>query len=83
MFDPSSPAPHMYCPHCGLRVALRAPYMTLEVCPRCMARNRVARPMVLESPDGAEESEPESAKPDAFARAGHRARRRTALHARG
>jgi hypothetical protein len=70
----------MHCPHCGLRVALRASYMTLEVCPRCLARNRVARPMVLEPPSAAEESEPD---PDPFGHSARGPRRLAALRARG
>jgi hypothetical protein len=37
----------MNCPDCGLSVPLRAPFMTLDMCPRCLARRRIARPMVL------------------------------------
>jgi hypothetical protein len=46
----------MHCPHCGLTVRLRAAFLTLDVCPRCLARHRVARPMELaadgEAPSG-------------------------------
>ncbi|MGA2010059.1 MAG: hypothetical protein ABSH51_05940 [Solirubrobacteraceae bacterium] len=37
----------MRCPHCGLSVPLRAAYLTLDVCPRCVARRRVTRPMAV------------------------------------
>jgi hypothetical protein len=47
MHDPSAPIAYMNCPDCGLSVPLRARFMTLDVCPRCLARRRVARPMIL------------------------------------
>jgi len=37
----------MRCPHCGLSVPLRAAYLTLDVCPRCVARRRVTGPMTV------------------------------------
>ena len=37
----------MNCPDCGLSVPLRARFLTLDVCPRCLARRRVARPMIV------------------------------------
>jgi hypothetical protein len=37
----------MNCPDCGLSVPLRARFLTLDVCPRCLARRRVARPMTV------------------------------------
>jgi hypothetical protein len=39
--------PFMNCPQCGLSVRLRAPYLILERCPRCLARNRESVPMEL------------------------------------
>ncbi len=33
---------YMTCPRCGLSIRLRAPYLTLEGCPRCLARRRVS-----------------------------------------
>ncbi len=38
---------YMSCPRCGLTVALRAEYLTLERCPRCVAKARVAVPMFI------------------------------------
>jgi hypothetical protein len=45
MPDPSTNTAYMHCAHCGLAVRLRASFLTLDACPRCLARHRVARPM--------------------------------------
>lgn len=46
---------YMTCPRCGLSIRLRAPYLTLEGCPRCLARRRVSIQMdISEQPRGAE-----------------------------
>jgi hypothetical protein len=37
----------MSCQHCGLTVPLRAAFLTLDVCPRCVAHGRVTRPMTV------------------------------------
>jgi hypothetical protein len=29
---------YLHCPTCGLSVRLRAPFLTLDCCPRCLAR---------------------------------------------
>lgn len=34
------------CPQCGLSIRLRSPQLTVEHCPRCLARRRVAVPTV-------------------------------------
>jgi anti-sigma B factor antagonist len=31
---------HLHCPHCGLRLSVRAIYLRPDVCPRCLARHR-------------------------------------------
>jgi hypothetical protein len=31
---------YMHCPSCGLTIRLRASYLTLDCCPRCLARRR-------------------------------------------
>jgi hypothetical protein len=36
---------YMSCPHCGLSIHLRAAYLTLERCPRCLARRGTTVPM--------------------------------------
>ena len=36
---------YMHCPNCGLSVHLRAPLLTLDCCPRCLARQGVPVPM--------------------------------------
>jgi hypothetical protein len=36
---------YMTCSRCGLTVRLRAPYLTVKHCPRCIARARIALPM--------------------------------------
>jgi hypothetical protein len=33
---------YMHCPRCGLSIRLRAPFLTLEHCPRCLARRGAA-----------------------------------------
>jgi hypothetical protein len=38
---------YMHCPSCGLRIRLRAPFLTLDRCPRCLARRGVAIPMQI------------------------------------
>jgi hypothetical protein len=37
----------MRCSHCDLKVPLRATYLTLDFCPRCLAREHTPRPMTL------------------------------------
>jgi hypothetical protein len=44
-----TPVAYNHCPDCGLTVPLRAVYLSLEVCPRCLAHRRIARPMLLSS----------------------------------
>ena len=39
--------PYMSCPRCGLTVPLRASFLTLRRCPRCVATRRVSVPMVM------------------------------------
>lgn len=39
--------PYMTCPRCGLSVRLRAAYLTLERCPRCIAKRGVSMPMMI------------------------------------
>jgi hypothetical protein len=36
---------YMHCPSCGLSILLRAPFLTLDRCPRCLARRGAAIPM--------------------------------------
>ncbi len=38
---------YMNCPRCGLTIGLRAPFLTLERCPRCLARAGAAIPMYI------------------------------------
>jgi anti-anti-sigma factor len=38
---------HIHCPRCGLRVRVRVSYLTLEHCPRCLARHHVIEKMIL------------------------------------
>jgi anti-sigma B factor antagonist len=39
--------PYMSCPRCGLSIRLRAAFLTLENCPRCIAKAGIAIPMEL------------------------------------
>ena len=44
---------YMNCPRCGLSVRLRAAYLTLERCPRCLAKAGISVPMqITEAPRG-------------------------------
>jgi hypothetical protein len=40
---------YMSCPQCGLRIRLRAPYLVVECCPRCIALSR--RPVAMKITD--------------------------------
>jgi hypothetical protein len=39
---PESAAPFLNCPRCGLSIRPKTRWMTIEYCPRCLARARVA-----------------------------------------
>jgi anti-sigma B factor antagonist len=39
--------PYMNCPRCGLSIRLRAAYLALERCPRCIAKASVSVPMSI------------------------------------
>jgi hypothetical protein len=43
---------YMNCPRCGLSIRLRASYLTLESCPRCLARRYVAVQMFVSDRPG-------------------------------
>ncbi|HEY5428298.1 MAG TPA: STAS domain-containing protein [Solirubrobacteraceae bacterium] len=43
---------HMSCPRCGLTVPLRASFLRLSRCPRCLATARVSVPMFVSERDG-------------------------------
>jgi hypothetical protein len=38
---------YMHCPSCGLSIHLRASFLTLDRCPRCLARRGAAVPMQI------------------------------------
>jgi len=42
---PSELAGLFGCPHCHFAFTPRAAFMTLDYCPRCLARRRVAQPL--------------------------------------
>lgn len=46
--------PYMSCPRCGLTVRLRASFLTLRRCPRCVAIRRVSVPMVMSPAPGSQ-----------------------------
>ncbi len=46
---------YLNCPSCGLSVRLRADYLALEHCPRCLARRRVASVMYVSERPGVAE----------------------------
>ena len=39
----------MTCPRCGLKIRLRAAFLALERCPRCLARRGAVVPMNISS----------------------------------
>ncbi len=39
--------PYMNCLRCGLRIKLRASFLTLDLCPRCLGRAGVPVPMYV------------------------------------
>jgi hypothetical protein len=43
---------YMNCPCCGLSIRLRASYLALERCPRCLARRKVAVAMYVSQRPG-------------------------------
>jgi anti-sigma B factor antagonist len=45
---------YMSCPRCGLTVPLRASFLTLKRCPRCVAIRRLSVPMVMSPGPGSE-----------------------------
>jgi hypothetical protein len=55
---PRNPAmSYMNCPCCGLSIRLRASYLAVERCPRCLARRKVAVRMYLSQRPGGPPSE--------------------------
>jgi len=51
---------YLNCPRCGLSIRLRAPYLALERCPRCLARAGLTIPMyVTRQPRGIHRAAPE------------------------
>jgi hypothetical protein len=38
---------YMHCHRCNLTLEVRSSYLTLEHCPRCIARARIATPLVI------------------------------------
>ena len=55
MTAPSEPPNlHMSCPRCGLVVPVRASFLRLRRCPRCLATARISVPMFMAAPDGSE-----------------------------
>ena len=52
------------CPHCHLTVRPRAAYLTMEYCPRCLAKRRVAEPLTkLELAPGCASAVDDSERP--------------------
>lgn len=45
---------YLNCPACGLSIRLRASYLAIERCPRCLARRRAAVRMYLSERPGGE-----------------------------
>ena len=41
--------PYLTCPRCRLTIRIRAPYLTLRNCPRCLGRAGLPTPMYVSS----------------------------------
>jgi hypothetical protein len=41
---------YVNCPRCGLAVRLRAPFLAVRHCPRCVARRGIAVEMLISEP---------------------------------
>jgi Zn-finger nucleic acid-binding protein len=59
---------YMNCPSCGLSIRLRASYLAIERCPRCLARRKVAVAMYLSQRPGGPPATDDSASPHEGAR---------------
>ncbi len=42
--------PDLRCPRCGLRIKVKAAFLLMENCPRCLGRRRIVAPLVLTPP---------------------------------
>jgi hypothetical protein len=40
---------HLYCERCGLRVKIRAAFLHIDNCPRCLARSATVTRLVFSS----------------------------------
>ena len=38
--------PYLHCGRCGLQIRIQAPFMSVENCPRCLARSATLAPLV-------------------------------------
>ena len=56
--------PYMNCPRCGLSIRLRASFLAIERCPRCLARSKVAVEMYLSQRPGEPSSTDDPGCPD-------------------
>jgi hypothetical protein len=62
---------YMNCPSCGLSIRLRASYLAIERCPRCLARRKVAVAMYLSQRPGGPPAADDSASSDTEAPSPH------------
>lgn len=46
----------LHCGRCGLRITVQAPFLTLENCPRCLARSAIVVPMAVTGDRGGSSS---------------------------
>ena len=58
---------YVNCPRCGFSLRLRASYLAVEHCPRCLVHRRVAVQMYVSDQPGGPQIPPESGVPDADA----------------
>jgi hypothetical protein len=61
---------HLYCERCGLQVKIRAAFLHIDNCPRCLARRAIVAPLILSA----------GAIHPVDRRAASRARARAAVH---
>ncbi|GAC1320996.1 MAG: hypothetical protein NVSMB25_14140 [Thermoleophilaceae bacterium] len=58
-FRVTQPMPYLNCPRCALSIRIRAAFLVMRHCPRCLARARVTVPLY---------ETPESVNPSLFRR---------------
>ena len=60
--------PNLYCPRCGLRIKVKAAFLLMDNCPRCLGRRRLVTPLVLSPPASWDRPHDERCDPQAATR---------------